>query len=53
MFFRNFFIYLQQDNVVETTVTEESIEDGNDEFLPASEEDSKEEGNSSCHILLA
>lgn len=32
-----------QDNVMETTVTEDSIEDGNDEFLPASEDDSKEE----------
>lgn len=29
---------------METSVTEDSIEDGNDEFLPASEEDSKEEG---------
>ena len=29
---------------METTIAEESIEDGNDEFLPASEEDSKEEG---------
>lgn len=40
-----------QDNVVETSVTEDSIEDGNDEFLPASEEDTKDEEKPKKDVL--